>query len=253
MREQTSRHILTTMKVDMPERYRKFKRTWGTYYVYDNLTGNSSSLKTRDKAEAIKKVNAMNEVERQPSISLGLARVYLNATDPKLATRTWQEVMEHIVDKKKDETRRCWSVSIKDKNLDRSGAKASDYPDFIFLTNCGSVGFSTPASALQSFYFAMRNQIKEPLTPTRMKQLWDVPDDFDEPGARYSIGIGEGMGGEDGYRVVSQERSGSNGVRMTLEFERPDGSAFRRNVTLIERNGLWRMKPAQVSRGNPSQ
>jgi integrase len=107
------------MKVDMPERYRKFKRTWGTYYAYDNYTGNSVSLKTRDKAEAVKKVNAMNETERQPSISLGLARVYLNATDPKLATRTWQEVMQHIVEKKTDETRRRWEVAIKDKNFDR--------------------------------------------------------------------------------------------------------------------------------------
>jgi integrase len=60
----------------------------------------------------------MNETERQPSISLGLARVYLNATDPKLATRTWQEVMEHIVAKKKDETRTRWDVAIKDKNFD---------------------------------------------------------------------------------------------------------------------------------------
>ena len=112
------RHILTNMKVDMPERYRKFKRTWGTYYAYDNYTGNSVSLKTRNKAEAVQKVIAMNETERQPSISLGLARVYLNATDPKLATRTWQEVMEHIVKKKTDETRRRWEVAIKDKNLD---------------------------------------------------------------------------------------------------------------------------------------
>jgi hypothetical protein len=34
----------------------------------------------------------LNEVEREPSISLGLAKVYLNATDPQLATRTWQDV-----------------------------------------------------------------------------------------------------------------------------------------------------------------
>ncbi len=107
------------MKVDMPERYRKFKRTWGTYYAYDTLTGNSVTLKTRDKAEAAQKVNAMNEAERQPAINLGLARVYLNAADPKLATRTWQEVMEHIVEKKTDETRRRWDVAIKDKNFDR--------------------------------------------------------------------------------------------------------------------------------------
>jgi hypothetical protein len=107
------------MKVDMPERYRKFKRGWGTYYAYDNFTGNSVTLKTRDKTEATRKVNAMNETERQPGISLGLARVYLNATDPKLVTRTWQEVMEHIVGRKKGETRRRWEVAIKDRNFDR--------------------------------------------------------------------------------------------------------------------------------------
>jgi integrase len=107
------------MKVqDMKERYRKFRRAWGTWYAFDNVTGNSVTLKTRDKAEAIKKVNAMNETEREPSISLGLARVYLNATDPKLATRTWQEVMENLASKKVDETRRRWEVAIKDKNFD---------------------------------------------------------------------------------------------------------------------------------------
>jgi len=107
------------MKVDMTQRYRRFKRAWGTYYAYDNATGNSITLKTQDKAEATRKVNAMNETERQPSISLGLARGYRNATDPKLATRTWQEVMEHIVEKKTDETRRRWDVAIKDNNFDR--------------------------------------------------------------------------------------------------------------------------------------
>jgi integrase len=103
---------------DMKQRYRKFKRAWGTWYAFDNATGNSVTLKTRDKAEAIQKVNAMNETEREPSISLGLARVYLNATDPKLATRTWQEVMENIVSKKTDETRRRWEVAVKDRNFD---------------------------------------------------------------------------------------------------------------------------------------
>ena len=100
------------------QRYRKFKRAWGMWYAFDTATGNSVSLKTRVKTEAIQKVNAMNETERQPGISLGLARVYLNATDPKLATRTWQEVMDDIVAKKKDETRRRWEVAIKDKNFD---------------------------------------------------------------------------------------------------------------------------------------
>ena len=89
------------MKVqDMTQRYRKFQRIWGTWYAFDNATGNSVSLRTRAKAEAVQKVNAMNETERQPGINLGLALVYLNATDPKLATRTWQDVMEDIVQSK---------------------------------------------------------------------------------------------------------------------------------------------------------
>jgi hypothetical protein len=61
---------------DMTQRYRKFKRAWGMWYAFDNVTGNSVSLKTRVRTEAEQKVNAMNETERQPSISLGLARVY---------------------------------------------------------------------------------------------------------------------------------------------------------------------------------
>jgi hypothetical protein len=31
--------------------------------------------------------------------------------------------------------------------LVHSGAKPSDYPDFMFLTNCVSAGFGTPAAA----------------------------------------------------------------------------------------------------------
>jgi len=107
------------MKItDMTQRYRKFKRAWGMWYAFDTATGNSVSLKTRVKTEAIQKVNAMNETERQPGISLGLARVYLNATDPKLATRTWQDVMDDIVTKKADETLRRWETAIKNPNFD---------------------------------------------------------------------------------------------------------------------------------------
>ena len=77
-----------------------------------------TKLKAARFISAVNWGNAMNETERQPGISLGLARVYLNATDPKLATRTWQDVMDDIVAKKKDETLRRWEVAIKDKNFD---------------------------------------------------------------------------------------------------------------------------------------
>jgi len=132
--------------------------------------------------------------------------------------------------------------------LIHSGPKPSEHPGFIYLTNCATVGFGTPEAALQSFYFAMRNQVQEPLDSTRMKLLWDVPDDFDAPDAKYSIDIGNGIGGELGYHVVKREFIGTNEARLTLEYERPDGSAFRRDITMVEHNGRWRLKPVRVSR-----
>jgi hypothetical protein len=50
----------------MTQRYRKFQRNWGMWYAFDNAAGNSVRLKTRIKTEAVQKVNAMNETERQP-------------------------------------------------------------------------------------------------------------------------------------------------------------------------------------------
>ena len=94
------------------------RRPWGVYYLKNKATGEQKSLKTSDKAEAQRILQAHNESESQPHFNLSLARVYLNGADPKLATRTWQEVMENIVAKKADETRRRWDVAIKDKNFD---------------------------------------------------------------------------------------------------------------------------------------
>jgi len=94
------------------------QRPWGVFYLKNKVTGVQTSLKTADKNEAQRILQARNESELQPHFNLSLARVYLNGADPKLATRTWQEVMEHIVAKKKDETRRRWEVAIKDVNFD---------------------------------------------------------------------------------------------------------------------------------------
>jgi len=44
--------------------------------------------------------------------------VYLTGADPKLLTRTWQEVMDHIVQRRGGENRRRWAVAIQDENFD---------------------------------------------------------------------------------------------------------------------------------------
>ena len=67
---------------------------WGTF-EWRGKTG-----KTSDMLEAQRNLQARNEAEVQPDFNRSLVRVYLNPTDPKLATRMWQEVMEPIVARK---------------------------------------------------------------------------------------------------------------------------------------------------------
>ena len=102
----------------MKQAFGLIRRPWGVFYLKNKTTGEQKSLKTDDKYEAQRILQAHNETKVQPHFNLSLARVYLNGADPKLATRTWQEVMENIAEKKTDETRRRWDVAIKDRNFD---------------------------------------------------------------------------------------------------------------------------------------
>ena len=102
----------------MKQTFGLIRRPWGVFYLKNKITGQQESLKTSDKHEAQRILQAHNESESQPHFNLSLARVYLYGADPKLATRTWQDVMDDIVSKKKDETRRRWETAIKDKNFD---------------------------------------------------------------------------------------------------------------------------------------
>ena len=109
---------LINMSESMKQAFGLVRRPWGVFYLKNKITGQQTSLKTSDKHEAQRILQAHNESESQPHFNISLARVYLNATDPKLATRTWQEVMEHIVAKKTEETKHRWETAIKDRNFD---------------------------------------------------------------------------------------------------------------------------------------
>src|ERR1017187_5853540 len=77
------------------------RRPWGVFYLKHKITGEQKSLKTSDKHEAQRILQAHNESECQPYFNLSLARVYLNGADPKLATRTWQEVRKTSLPRKR--------------------------------------------------------------------------------------------------------------------------------------------------------
>jgi integrase len=102
----------------MNDRYRVFRRGWGTYYCEDLLYKKQQSLKTRSRTEAFRLVAAKNEAQEVGGFSRHLAQVYWNAADPAAATRTWQQVMEEIPKLKTGSTRVRWLCAIQDKAFD---------------------------------------------------------------------------------------------------------------------------------------
>ncbi len=129
-----------------------------------------------------------------------------------------------------------------------SGTQPSRMPDFVAFTNLAPRGNADPISAFATFQYHMRNQASAPMTPSRMKEIWDVPDDFDDPRARYSIHVGRGMGRETGYRVVEQQFLNPGEVRLVLDLEDGDGGSHRTEQTLVQRDGRWRVKPVAIER-----
>ena len=103
----------------MRKRYRLYRRKQGgRYYIHDDVTGKQDSLHTTDRATALRLFHSRGEAQQQPAVNLQIARAYLAASDPQIATRDWQFVMDELVKLKKDQTQHRWQTAIKDKAFD---------------------------------------------------------------------------------------------------------------------------------------
>jgi hypothetical protein len=88
--------ILLNMEKDVQLKYRLYRRRKGVFYWQENNSSKQGTLRTTDRREAERLLNAMNESHREPTLNLNLARAYLAAHDPKMAQRTWQAVMDEM-------------------------------------------------------------------------------------------------------------------------------------------------------------
>jgi integrase len=77
-------------------KYRLYRRRNGVFYWQANDSKKQGSLRTADRRDAERLLNAMNESHREPTLNLNLARAYLAAHDPKMSQRTWQAVMDEM-------------------------------------------------------------------------------------------------------------------------------------------------------------
>ena len=81
----------------MKPAYRLFKRQRnGVYLIQNNSTGEQRSLRTKDKDEANRLLEAENNARKSPALNIELAKVYFRASDPRMESRTWQAVMDEL-------------------------------------------------------------------------------------------------------------------------------------------------------------
>jgi hypothetical protein len=159
------------MNQQMKNRFRVFRRGWGTYYCEDLVTKQQTTLKTRDKDEAFRLVAAKNETEDAPAFSLHLARVYWKAGDPAAAKRTWQNVMDEIPKLKEAQTKARWLTAIKDKAFDsirKIVVLETQAEHFLKVLENGSISTNVYLRRIHNFALDM-NWLPWPVLP---KKRW---------------------------------------------------------------------------------
>jgi hypothetical protein len=100
----------------MKNRFILFQRS-GMFYCEDTSTGRQTSLRTKDKTDALRLLHVKNEAAHQPAMNLQIAQVYLQHSDPALSARTWQDVMETIISTKTGNNLLRWQGAVKDQAL----------------------------------------------------------------------------------------------------------------------------------------
>jgi hypothetical protein len=88
------------------------------FWSHDGETGRQETLRTKDRATALRLLHSKNEAHQLPVLNLQIARTYLAASDPEIVKRTWQTAMNEIVQTKREATRIRWERAVKDKAFD---------------------------------------------------------------------------------------------------------------------------------------
>src|SRR5262245_36531638 len=94
----------------MKQRFRLIRRNirGGIFYCVDTEARKRTSLGTQSEDEALQIVQAKNQALRQPVLNLSIAKAYLAGSESGIATRTWQNALDAIIQTKLGETKSRW-------------------------------------------------------------------------------------------------------------------------------------------------
>ena len=109
--------IIVVAPPTMKPRYRPIVRSarGATYYCFDTYTKRRTSLKTADRHEAARILNAKNEAAIQPMLNLQIARAYLFGSDDHIAKRTWRDAILALTETKLGSNKERWQRAQKEK------------------------------------------------------------------------------------------------------------------------------------------
>jgi integrase len=156
----------------MKNRFILFQRS-GIYYAEDTTTGKQSSLRTKDKDDALRLLHVKNEAVHQPAMNLQIAQVYLQHGDPALAARTWQQVMDLMADNKSGNTLTRWKTAMLDAAYDSIRHRKlieTTAENFLAVLKAGSISTNVFLRRLHNYAVNMR-WVPLPVLP---KPNWPV-------------------------------------------------------------------------------
>jgi integrase len=157
----------------MKPRFILFRRA-GVFYSEDTTTRKQYSLRTKDEAEALTLLHSKNEAHRQPVLNLHIARAYLTASDPAIAQRTWQNVMEQMQTHGKDSTKTRCARAMQSKAFDglrRVKLMETTAEDLLTILNGGKVSVAHYLKRLHNLALSLGWLTVPVLAP----RLWPKP------------------------------------------------------------------------------
>lgn len=119
--------------------------------------------------------------------------------------------------------------------------RPSESPDFRPADEVRFAGFKTPETTVESFFFRMEDQKKNPLDP---EELWDVPKEF---GRGWGLNLGSIPNLNAGYRIAEQRWASPEEVTLMIQTQRRDGTPTDDQITLVWREDRWRIRPQSVT------
>jgi len=162
----------------MKSSFRLFQRNTGIWFWENRQTGQQGSLRTRNKTEASRLLNAKNEAQESPALAIHIAKTYLAAADPTLNKRTWRYTVGELIKTKHGENARRWGIAVKDSALKR----ILDLPlietradHFLAALNDGTVSTNVFLRRLHNFALGMGWLLAPVLPPKQWPEVRHQP------------------------------------------------------------------------------